>query len=80
MSSPPTAEKDREPRKTEAMIVGVDRAASQMEDLQSADSLGRRRRALIRAAASSAVHPLLYSFSPSNAYRTGFAALDYCDF
>ena len=31
------------------MIVGVDRPASQMEDLQSADSLlGRRRRALIR--------------------------------
>ena len=41
VSSPPTAQRDREPRKTEAMIVGVDRAASQMEDLQSADSLGR---------------------------------------
>ena len=71
VSSPPTAQRDREARKTEAMIVGVDRAASQMEDLQSADSLlGRRRRALIRAAASSTIHPLLYSFSPRRHQQT----------
>ena len=41
LSRPLMEQKDGEPRKTEAMIAGVDRAASQMEDLQSADSLGR---------------------------------------
>ena len=44
---------------------GLDRAAAQMEDLQSADSLGRRLRALIRAPCSTIHHPL-YSFSPSS--------------
>ena len=63
-SGPPTEYKDCEVGKREGMIVGVDRAASQMEDLQSADSIGRRRRALIRAS-SSTIHPL-YSFSPKH--------------
>ena len=58
-------ERDREPGNTVAMIVGVDRAASQMEDLQSADSLGRRPRALIRAP-SSTIHTVSYSFSQSS--------------
>ena len=42
---------------------GLDRAAAQMEDLQSADSLGRRLRALIRAPCSTIHHPLIFIFS-----------------